>query len=86
MPSPQKDHPGSLRCRDDRAVRPAPAPGPLRRSWLVPTVLGDMMKDPDRARARRVMEAVLQMKKLDIARLEDAFAIPKVSEPMEVRQ
>jgi predicted 3-demethylubiquinone-9 3-methyltransferase (glyoxalase superfamily) len=42
-------------------------------SWqIVPTVLGEMMKDPDRGRARRVMEAMLQMKKLDIARLEQA--------------
>jgi predicted 3-demethylubiquinone-9 3-methyltransferase (glyoxalase superfamily) len=39
---------------------------------IVPTVLGEMMKDPDRGRARRVMEAMLRMKKLDIARLEQA--------------
>jgi len=44
-------------------------------SWqIVPTVLGEMMKDKDRARAKRVMEAMLQMKKLDIAGLEKAFA------------
>lgn len=44
-------------------------------SWqIVPTVLGEMMKDPDRNRARRVMEAMLKMKKLDIARLEQAYA------------
>jgi len=49
-------------------------------SWqIVPTVLGAMMKDPDRGRARRVMEAMLQMKKLDIARLEQAYATPKTS-------
>jgi predicted 3-demethylubiquinone-9 3-methyltransferase (glyoxalase superfamily) len=43
-------------------------------SWqIVPTVLGEMMKDTDRRRARRVMEAMLQMKKLDIARLEQAY-------------
>jgi predicted 3-demethylubiquinone-9 3-methyltransferase (glyoxalase superfamily) len=43
-------------------------------SWqIVPTVLGQMMKDPDRGRARRVMNAMLQMKKLDIARLEHAY-------------
>jgi predicted 3-demethylubiquinone-9 3-methyltransferase (glyoxalase superfamily) len=43
-------------------------------SWqIVPTVLGEMMKDSDRARARRVMEAMLQMKKLDIAGLEQAY-------------
>lgn len=40
---------------------------------IVPTVLGEMMKDTDRERARRVMEAMLQMKKLDIRRLEEAY-------------
>src|SRR5688572_9782835 len=40
---------------------------------IVPTVLGEMMKDPDPERARRAMEAMLQMKKLDIARLEEAY-------------
>jgi predicted 3-demethylubiquinone-9 3-methyltransferase (glyoxalase superfamily) len=49
-------------------------------SWqIVPAVLGTMMKDPDRGRARRVMEAMLQMKKLDIARLEQAYATPRVA-------
>jgi predicted 3-demethylubiquinone-9 3-methyltransferase (glyoxalase superfamily) len=43
-------------------------------SWqIVPTVLGEMMKDPDRGRARRVIEAMLGMKKLDIAGLERAY-------------
>lgn len=41
---------------------------------IVPTVLGEMMKDKDRDRSRRVMEAMLQMKKFDIARLEQAYA------------
>ncbi len=41
---------------------------------IVPAALGEMMKDPDRGRARRVMEALLQMKKMDIARLEQAYA------------
>jgi hypothetical protein len=31
------------------------------------------MKDPDRGRARRVMEAMLGMKKLEIAGLEQAY-------------
>lgn len=49
-------------------------------SWqIVPTVLGDMMKDQNRARAARVMEAMLQMKKLDIAGLEEAYATPTTS-------
>jgi predicted 3-demethylubiquinone-9 3-methyltransferase (glyoxalase superfamily) len=37
-------------------------------------VLGEMMKDADRDRARRVMEAMLQMKKLDIEGLRRAYA------------
>jgi predicted 3-demethylubiquinone-9 3-methyltransferase (glyoxalase superfamily)/predicted lactoylglutathione lyase len=41
---------------------------------IVPTVLGEMMKDPDRNRGRRVTEAMLTMKKLDIAGLEKAYA------------
>ena len=44
-------------------------------SWqIVLTVLGEMMTDPDPGRARRVMQAMLQMKKLDIAALERARA------------
>ncbi|MBV8524905.1 MAG: VOC family protein [Acetobacteraceae bacterium] len=43
-------------------------------SWqIVPTVLGEMMVDPDRARAKRVMEALLKMVKLDIAALKAAY-------------
>jgi predicted 3-demethylubiquinone-9 3-methyltransferase (glyoxalase superfamily) len=41
---------------------------------IVPTLLGKLMKDPDRTRAKRVMEALLKMKKLDIAALEKAHA------------
>ena len=33
-----------------------------------------MLQDPDPARSKRVMEAMLQMKKIDIARLEHAYA------------
>lgn len=43
-------------------------------SWqIVPTALGEMMKDPDAAKTQRVMAALMQMKKLDIARLQQAF-------------
>jgi predicted 3-demethylubiquinone-9 3-methyltransferase (glyoxalase superfamily) len=43
-------------------------------AWqIVPTMLGELMKDPDRGRARRVMEAMLGMKKLEIAGLEQAY-------------
>jgi predicted 3-demethylubiquinone-9 3-methyltransferase (glyoxalase superfamily) len=39
---------------------------------IVPRVLYEMMQDPDPARAGRVMQAMLQMVKLDIAALERA--------------
>jgi predicted 3-demethylubiquinone-9 3-methyltransferase (glyoxalase superfamily) len=43
-------------------------------SWqIVPTVLGDMLQDKDAPRSRRVMEAMLQMIKLDIAKLQQAY-------------
>jgi predicted 3-demethylubiquinone-9 3-methyltransferase (glyoxalase superfamily) len=43
-------------------------------SWQIsPTVLGEMIKDKDRARARRVTEAMLKMVKMDIAELEAAY-------------
>ena len=43
-------------------------------SWqIVPTLLGDLMSDPDRERANRVTQAMLQMTKLDIAQLQQAY-------------
>ena len=43
-------------------------------SWQVaPRKLGEMMNDPDRARAARVATAMLQMVKLDLAVLEAAW-------------
>ncbi len=43
-------------------------------SWqVVPTVLAEMMTDPDKEKSGRAMEALLQMKKLDIAELKRAF-------------
>jgi len=42
-------------------------------SWqIVPTVLGELMSDKDPKKAERVMKAMLQMKKLDIAVLKKA--------------
>ena len=42
-------------------------------SWqIVPTALGKLMSDKDPTKASRVMQALLQMKKIDIATLEDA--------------
>ena len=44
-------------------------------SWqVVPTVLGELMTDPDPAKSKRVMEALLQMKKIDIQGLQKAYA------------
>jgi predicted 3-demethylubiquinone-9 3-methyltransferase (glyoxalase superfamily) len=44
-------------------------------SWqIVPTALGELMSDPDPAKAQRVMQAMLQMKKIDIAKLRQAHA------------
>jgi predicted 3-demethylubiquinone-9 3-methyltransferase (glyoxalase superfamily) len=43
-------------------------------SWqIVPTVLPEMMTDPDYAKTQRVMQAMLHMKKLDIAQLKRAY-------------
>jgi predicted 3-demethylubiquinone-9 3-methyltransferase (glyoxalase superfamily) len=43
-------------------------------SWQInPTVLGEMLSDPDPARSKRVMEAMLKMEKMDIAALEHAY-------------
>ena len=44
-------------------------------SWqIVPRVLPEMLGDPDPAKAQRVMQAMLQMVKLDIAALKAAQA------------
>ncbi len=44
-------------------------------SWqVVPTVLYDMLVDPDHAKVKRVTHAFLHMKKFDIAELKRAFA------------
>jgi predicted 3-demethylubiquinone-9 3-methyltransferase (glyoxalase superfamily) len=44
-------------------------------SWqIVPSALGQLMRDPDPERSKRVMQAMLQMKKLDIAALKRAHA------------
>ena len=43
-------------------------------SWqIVPVALGNMMQDKDPAKSRRVMEAMMQMDKLDIRRLKQAY-------------
>ena len=43
-------------------------------SWqIAPKALGEMMKDKDRAKARRVAEAMLKMVKLDVEGLRRAY-------------
>lgn len=43
-------------------------------SWQVnPTILGRMLSDPDPERSKRVMEAMLKMKKIVIADLQKAY-------------
>lgn len=44
-------------------------------SWQInPTILGEMLSDPDPRKAKRAMEAMLKMKKIDIEALQRAFA------------
>jgi predicted 3-demethylubiquinone-9 3-methyltransferase (glyoxalase superfamily) len=44
-------------------------------SWqIVPRVLVEMINDPDSEKSGRVMEAMLQMKKIDIDKLKRAYA------------
>ena len=43
-------------------------------SWQVtPRALGEMIADPDRARAKRVADAMLTMTKLDLPALQEAY-------------
>jgi predicted 3-demethylubiquinone-9 3-methyltransferase (glyoxalase superfamily) len=39
-----------------------------------PTALGEMLGDPDPEKSKRVMEAMLKMKKIDIPTLQKAYA------------
>jgi predicted 3-demethylubiquinone-9 3-methyltransferase (glyoxalase superfamily) len=42
-------------------------------SWqVVPTILIELLQDKDAQKAARVMEAMLQMKKIDISKLKQA--------------
>jgi predicted 3-demethylubiquinone-9 3-methyltransferase (glyoxalase superfamily) len=44
-------------------------------SWqIVPTVLPELLRDPDREKSQRVMQAMLGMKKIEIDELERAAA------------
>jgi predicted 3-demethylubiquinone-9 3-methyltransferase (glyoxalase superfamily) len=46
-------------------------------SWqIIPTALGELMGDKDPDKAGRVMQAMMQMSKIDIAALKRAYAQP----------
>ncbi len=43
-------------------------------SWqIIPTILGELLQDPDAEKSNRVMQAMLQMQKLNIAALQHAY-------------
>lgn len=43
-------------------------------SWqIIPTVLGEMLGDPDKTKANNVLQAMLQMEKIDIDKLRAAY-------------
>ncbi len=43
-------------------------------SWqIVPTALGKLLGDPDPAKSKRVLEAMLKMRKIDVKTLEQAY-------------
>ena len=44
-------------------------------SWqIVPTILGELLNDPDPVKSQKVMKAMLQMKKISIEGLQKAYA------------
>jgi predicted 3-demethylubiquinone-9 3-methyltransferase (glyoxalase superfamily) len=44
-------------------------------SWqIIPSALPKLLSDPDEGRAMRAMQAMLQMKKIDVAALQKAAA------------
>lgn len=65
----------------DRLTADGGAPGPcgwlkdkFGVSWqIIPKALGQLMGDSDPAKSQRVMQAMLQMSKIDIAALERAY-------------
>jgi predicted 3-demethylubiquinone-9 3-methyltransferase (glyoxalase superfamily) len=43
-------------------------------AWqIIPTVLGEYLSDPDPEKSQRVMQAMMQMNKLDVAKLKKAY-------------
>jgi predicted 3-demethylubiquinone-9 3-methyltransferase (glyoxalase superfamily) len=49
-------------------------------SWqVIPTALGKLLQDPDRVKAGNVMKAMMQMDKIDIETLQQAYEAPQTS-------
>jgi predicted 3-demethylubiquinone-9 3-methyltransferase (glyoxalase superfamily) len=43
-------------------------------AWqIVPTIMGEYLNDPDKEKSKRVMQAMMQMNKLDIEKLKQAY-------------
>lgn len=43
-------------------------------AWqIVPTILGEYLNDPDEEKSQRVMQAMMQMNKLDVEKLKQAY-------------
>jgi len=43
-------------------------------SWqIIPAVFNKLISDPDREKSQRVMNAMLQMNKMDVGKLQDAY-------------
>lgn len=43
-------------------------------AWqIVPTILGEYLNDPDREKSQRVMQAMMQMNKLEVEKLKQAY-------------
>ncbi len=41
---------------------------------IIPTALGEMLSDPDKNKSQNVVQAMMQMEKIDIAKLQEAYA------------
>jgi 2-polyprenyl-6-hydroxyphenyl methylase/3-demethylubiquinone-9 3-methyltransferase len=51
-------------------------------SWqITPAALMQAINDPDRAAAKRAFEAMMNMRKIDIAAIEAALPLPKPKSP-----
>lgn len=56
-------------------------------SWqIVPTILNQLLSDPDPAKASSVMQAMLDMKKLIIADLQKAYSETDIKEPVKTEE